>query len=171
MSHDVLDIDIAILDERWEGFFTPEILQVKTQTWLNGAINHLNPQFKKAEVSIALMNDSEIKILNHQYRQIDQPTNVLSFSQFDPSSPSVKMDTGQALLLGDIILSLDTLQREASEQNKNLEHHTAHMMVHGFLHLMGYDHMIEDEAEIMEALEIKILKDMGISNPYEQAIE
>lgn len=109
---------------------------------------------KNAEVSIILTNDKEIKVLNKKYRKIDKPTNVLSF------------ETGDNELLGDIFISFDTVAREAKEQNKTFEEHTTHMLVHGVLHLMGYDHLNNRDAKKMENLEIKLLKKLGIKNPY-----
>lgn len=111
---------------------------------------------KNAEVSITLTNDREIKRLNRKYRGKDTPTNVLSF----------EMDDSE--LLGDIFISIDTVLREAKSDNKTFEDHTAHLVVHGVLHLMGFDHMNDSEANKMENLEIKILKYLGIENPYSE---
>ena len=96
-----------------------------------------------AEVSIILTNDAEIHKLNREYRHIDKPTNVLSF------------ELGDDILLGDIYISLDTVLRESVSENISVENHTAHMVVHGMLHLQGYDHIQERDAIIMEKLEIK----------------
>lgn len=107
------------------------------------------------EVSVVLTDDAHIQILNRDYRGKDKPTNVLSFPQEERS------------MLGDIILSIDTLKKESDEQGKPLLAHVSHMLVHGCLHLLGYDHESEDEAQEMEALEIRILDGLGIKNPYE----
>ena len=109
---------------------------------------------KNAQISITLTDDAAIHELNREYRNIDAPTNVLSF------------ELGDATLLGDIFISLDTVAREAKSQNIPFADHVAHMVVHGVLHLMGYDHIHDRDAAMMEALEIKILKQMGIKNPY-----
>ncbi len=111
--------------------------------------------YKESEVSITLTSDSEIHVLNREYRNIDKPTNVLSF------------ELGDDLLLGDIYISLDTVKREAVALGISVEEHVAHMVIHGMLHLQGYDHIKDDEAEIMQALETKLLKKLGYKNPYD----
>ena len=113
---------------------------------------------KDAELSLLICDDNLIQELNGQWRGKHNPTNVLSFSG-DNSSP----------LLGDIVISVDTVQREAALENKIVEDHITHLIVHGFLHLFGYDHESEVEAEEMENLETQILGELGIANPYENA--
>ncbi len=112
------------------------------------------PAYRKSEVSITLTNDAEIHALNREYRNIDRPTNVLSF------------ELGDDVLLGDIYISLDTVAREATDAGISIDEHTAHMAVHGTLHLMGYDHIDDDEAEVMESREVEILNKLGYANPY-----
>ncbi len=114
-----------------------------------------------AEMSVVLTDDDEIKTLNASYRDKDAPTNVLSF----PASADAIMP-GMPLPLGDVVLSYTTICREAEEQGKALRAHTAHMIVHGCLHLVGFDHQTDEEAESMEAREIALLGAMGIRNPY-----
>lgn len=116
-------------------------------------------------VSIVLTDDAEIRELNRDYRHKDKATNVLSFPMFDDFSQMP--DIEEALELGDIILALETIQAEADEQGKSLRDHLAHLLVHGFLHLCGFDHMTDAEAEEMEKLEIEILAAIGIADPYE----
>lgn len=107
------------------------------------------------EVSVVLASNDFIQNLNKQYRNKDKPTNVLSFPQDDPRH------------LGDIILALQTIQTEAEAQKKSFENHFIHLVVHGFLHLLGYDHETDEEAREMEGLEIEILRHLSIENPYE----
>ena len=110
--------------------------------------------YKDSEVSITLVDDKQIHKINKKYRGMDKPTNVLSF------------ELGDDILLGDIFVSLDTVKREAKEAGISVEEHTAHMIVHGMLHLQGYDHIKDKEAKIMESKEVKILKKLGYKNPY-----
>jgi len=113
-------------------------------------------------VAVALMDDRAIRKLNKSYRGKDKPTNVLSFAALDGGKPP----RNQAWPLGDIILALGTCRKEARTQRKSLEQHLAHLVIHGVLHLLGYDHEAEAEAERMEGLEIAALKRLGIDNPY-----
>ncbi len=115
------------------------------------------------EVSFMLTDDKSMRKLNRAYRGKDKPTNVLSFAALDGAKPK----PGALWLLGDIVLASGVIAREAKQQAKKLDHHLSHMAVHGMLHLMGYDHQDDADAEIMEALEIEALAEMGIANPYE----
>jgi probable rRNA maturation factor len=112
------------------------------------------------EASVMLTNDAQIQELNRTWRNKDKPTNVLSFPS--PEQPGA---TGPRYL-GDIALAYETLVRESEDESKELAHHFAHLIVHGVLHLLGYDHEVEAEAEIMEALEVKALATLGIADPY-----
>ena len=112
-----------------------------------------------AEVSIRIVDKLESQTLNKQYRGINKPTNVLSFPADFPEGVHIP-------LLGDIVICAPIVELEAKAQNKTLEDHWAHMLIHGVLHLLGYDHIEDNEAEIMEALEIKYLAHLGISSPY-----
>ena len=112
-----------------------------------------------AELSIVLTDDAEQRELNAQWRGKDSATNVLSFPQIEPFAPV----TG---LLGDITLARETLLREAEEQGVSLEAHFTHLVVHGFLHILGYDHQTDAEALQMEGLETQILASLGVADPY-----
>jgi probable rRNA maturation factor len=115
-------------------------------------------------LTVILTNDSKIRTLNREYRGKDKPTNVLSFPMFD-SMGEIPAGAGD-IPLGDIFISFETIRQEAKEQGKSLNNHYTHMLIHGFLHLLGYDHMSESEAKSMESLEIRILKKFSIANPY-----
>lgn len=118
-------------------------------------------------ISIALSDDTEVQQLNAQYRAKDKPTNVLSFPmiQHDLLASLANTDDGEALL-GDIILAQGTCRNEAEGKQISLEQHASHLMIHGMLHLLGYDHIEDAEAEAMETLEIKALASLGLPNPY-----
>lgn len=111
---------------------------------------------------LVLSSDARVRRLNRDYRGKDKPTNVLSFAALDGGRPP----RSQPWSLGDVILALDTCRREARAQGKSLDRHLAHLVIHGVLHLLGYDHEADAEAERMEGLEIAALKRLGIDNPY-----
>ena len=119
----------------------------------------------RCEVSIALVDDSAMHLLNRQYRGIDRPTDVLSFALQEAEGvlPSVAETTEQPLVLGDVIISTDTAQRQADERGHSLEKEISILVIHGMLHLLGYDHEDDNEAEEMEALERQLLNDMPAS--------
>jgi probable rRNA maturation factor len=112
------------------------------------------------EVSILLTDDKAIRLLNREWRGIDQPTNVLSFPAA-ATKASVRMP-----LFGDIVIAYETLKRECDDEGRNFLHHLAHLTVHGFLHLIGYDHQIDTQAEEMEGLESKIMRRLQMPDPY-----
>lgn len=116
-----------------------------------------------AELSLVLTDDAAIRTLNRDHRGLDKPTNVLSFPQDDPEADAY------GPMLGDIVVAHETVAREAAEEGISFRDHFLHMIVHGFLHLVGYDHMNDDEAEEMEGLETAILARLGIANPYADA--
>jgi probable rRNA maturation factor len=114
--------------------------------------------FKKKEFNLVLSDSERIKGINNQFRGKNKETNVLSFSYIHQDSFDI---------LGECIFALEVIENEAREQNKSFEHHFAHMIIHGILHILGYDHEKSNaEAKIMEAIEIKLLKKLGIKNPY-----
>ena len=115
-----------------------------------------------AELSIVLTDDAEQQELNRDWRGKDAPTNVLSFPQIEPFSPVIG-------ILGDIVLGRETIEREAAELEKPFAHHFTHLVVHGFLHILGYDHLEENEALRMEGLETRILATLGVPDPYEES--
>jgi probable rRNA maturation factor len=120
------------------------------------------------EIAVRLTDDAEVRALNRDYRQMDKPTNVLSFPMVQPDliDNLANTDDGE-ILLGDIVLAYETCAREAGERNVSLESHAAHLIVHGTLHLLGYDHVHDDEAEIMESLERQVMASLGLHDPYE----
>jgi probable rRNA maturation factor len=120
-----------------------------------------------AEIAVMLTDDATIRTLNKDFRGIDKPTNVLSFPAPEIGGGRDEGDQDEApRALGDIAIAYETLRREADEEGKPFTHHLSHLAVHGFLHLIGYDHETDDEAEVMEALEVEILTQLGIPDPY-----
>jgi probable rRNA maturation factor len=126
-----------------------------------------NPAFaahSTSEAVVALSDDENVRALNASYRGLDKPTNVLSF-------PSGAAPRGGVIALGDIVLAAATVAREAHEQGVPPAHHLQHLVVHGLLHLLGFDHETEAEAAEMEALEIDVLSALNIANPYTEPAE
>ena len=113
-----------------------------------------------SEVTIRIVDNDESRELNHQYRGKDKPTNVLSFPFEAPAGITMP-------LAGDLVICAPVVEKEAQEQHKEPVAHWAHMVVHGILHLQGYDHIEDNEAEVMEALEVRLLSQLGFANPYE----
>jgi len=130
--------------------------QEQLQNWVNAALTGFNHD---TEIVIRIVDEPESAQLNTQYRHKQGPTNILSFPFEAP--PNIKLD-----LLGDLVVCAPVLKKEALEQQKQLSDHWAHIIVHGVLHLLGYDHIDEAEAELMENKEIAILNTLNIENPY-----
>jgi len=117
------------------------------------------PLARDCELSVNFTDDATIRALNAQWRGIDKPTNVLSFETPGPLD--------KRLALGDIVIAHETVAREAAEQDKSFDAHLTHLLIHGFLHLIGYDHQAPREADEMEALERRIAAALGLTDPYE----
>ena len=115
-----------------------------------------------AEVSVLLADDALVTTLNRDYRGQDRPTNVLSFPAGDATWPGAPAPA----LLGDVVVAFETVRREAGTEGRPLADHLTHLLVHGTLHLLGYDHASDDEAQTMEALEVELLAGLGVADPY-----
>jgi probable rRNA maturation factor len=118
----------------------------------------------EAELAVMLTDDAGIRTLNNNWRGIDKPTNVLSFPALPPTGPVGPDDPPR--MLGDIAIAYQTTRKEADDEQKPFDQHLSHLAIHGFLHLIGYDHENDDDAETMEALEQEILAQLGIPDPY-----
>jgi len=134
----------------------PSLEQI--EAWANAVLVAENTG--EQEITVRFTVDEESQTLNHEYRGKDKPTNVLSFPFEVP--PGIEMN-----LLGDLVICVPVIMREAQEQDKTPTNHYAHMVVHGILHLLGYDHIDDADADIMEAKEIRILASLNIGNPYQ----
>jgi probable rRNA maturation factor len=132
--------------------------QAALENWVAAVLARF-PEETRHEVTVRFVDADEGQALNSDYRGRDKPTNVLSFPFDGP--PGIALP-----LLGDLVLCHPVVEREAAEQSKRLEHHYAHLVVHGMLHLLGHDHLEDEEAEAMEQLERDILADLGIADPY-----
>lgn len=152
MSEVILDLQLACDDKH--GLPT----KVDFQRWLQGVLSLFRYQ---AEVTIRLVDESESHELNMTYRGKDRPTNVLSFPFEVPSEVALPLP-----LLGDLVICRQVVEREVYDQEKALEVHWAHMVIHGSLHLLGYDHILYEEALKMESLETDIMQKLGYPNPY-----
>lgn len=152
-----LDIDLAVEAGVWPS--EAELLALVERA-VGAAFSELD-LVGTSELSVVFTDDAAIRALNAEWRGKDKPTNVLSFPAFPPAK-------GGPLppMLGDIVLAAETVAREAQEENKPLESHMTHLVIHGLLHLLGYDHETEDEAEEMEAVERAALARLAIPDPY-----
>lgn len=159
-----LDLQISIEDDAWSS--EDELLAFSSRV-LEKAANYLAEEEAQPllphpiEVSLVFTNDVEIREINAEWRDKDKPTNVLSFPAY-PIQPGDKPGP----MLGDIVIARETVAREAVELEKSFDDHLTHLLVHGFLHLFGYDHIDNEEAEEMEGLETRILARLGLSDPY-----
>lgn len=133
--------------------------QAEFETWVRTAVGQTMPE---VELTIRIVEVAESQLLNLTYRGKDKPTNVLSFPFEAP--PEVELP-----LLGDLVICAHVVEQEAIEQNKPLNAHWAHMVIHGCLHLLGYDHIIDLEADEMESLETQLVEGLGFTNPYKEA--
>ena len=145
-------IDLQIACEQESGLPTEE----QIEQWATAAVQ---PQSDEVEMTVRIVDEAESHTLNLNYRGKDRPTNVLSF-------PFECPDEVELPLLGDLVICRQVVEREAQEQEKPLMAHWAHMVVHGSLHLLGYDHIEDDEAEEMESLETQIMTGLGFADPY-----
>jgi len=164
----IATIAVAIEADGWSGAL-PDPEALVTEAAL-AALAAACPELGPATISLLLADDQAVSALNRDWRGKDSATNVLSFPATDTRAgeiPEPEFD-GVPLELGDIALAYETCQREATEQLKTLADHTTHLTVHGVLHLLGYDHVAEAEAEAMEALETRILAGLGIADPYSE---
>ncbi|MEM8833207.1 MAG: rRNA maturation RNase YbeY [Pseudomonadota bacterium] len=161
-----VDIDISLQDPEWEKLGGVEkVVEESVKLTLKSAILPKIVLDRDTEVSIVLANNDLLHVLNREYRDKDKPSNILTFATLDSEEPV----TDGPLNLGDVFLSYETVMEEATDEGKFILDHVRHLIVHGVLHLLGYDHKQDDEATDMETLEIRILERMNVQNPYTKA--
>lgn len=151
---DALAIDLRVADPRWEALGDIDAFAAHV---LGRAATHMKTA---GEIAIVMTDDAEMHALNRQWRGMDKPTDVLSFPSDGPEIP------GQPQYLGDIALGYETSLRDAEAMQRPFEAHASHLLIHGFLHLLGYDHIEPEDAKVMEPLEADILAGLGWPDPY-----
>jgi probable rRNA maturation factor len=164
-----MSLEIALdADEEWDSSNWKSVVRSAAEAAIaESAYPDLADLDRRVEISVTLTGDEQVRMLNAKWRGKDKPTNVLSFPMAD------ERDLGRAnvavseLLLGDIVLARGVCGSEAAEKGLSVEEHATHLLVHGTLHLLGYDHQRDDDASDMETREVRALKRLGIANPYE----
>lgn len=163
-----VDVTVSVEDEAWErraGSLADRLAQAARAAWA-AAERPAGLDGAEAEIGVVLADDALVHRLNRDYRGKDRPTNVLSFALLDDAEGEVEPVPGAPILLGDVILAHGTVAAEAETQGKALAEHATHLVVHGVLHLLGYDHETDEDADRMERLEARILDGLGIADPY-----
>ncbi|MCH8614607.1 rRNA maturation RNase YbeY [Sphingomonas sp. SM33] len=164
----MLEIDIES-DEEWDSSTDWSLLVRKAAeaAIAESAFPQLTVSMRGVELSVRLTGDEEVRALNSEWRGKDKPTNVLSFPMLEEADLEEANVAGPELLLGDIVLARGVCEREAAEKDIPVERHATHLLVHGTLHLLGYDHLEDEEAADMETREVRALARLGIDDPYQ----
>ena len=153
--------EVLVVADNWQAEPDAEAVIHRAIT---AAAEMVDADVGEAELAVMLTDDTGIRTLNLNWRGIDKPTNVLSFPALQPSGAGAPSDAPR--MLGDIAIAYETTRREADDEQKLFDHHLSHLAVHGFLHLIGYDHENDGDAAAMETLEAEILAQLGIPDPY-----
>jgi probable rRNA maturation factor len=153
--------EVLVVADCWQ---TEPEAEAVIQRAVAAAAEIVDADVGEAELAVMLTDDAGIRTLNSNWRGIDKPTNVLSFPALQPSGPGGPDEAPR--MLGDIAIAYETTRRQAEDEQKPFDHHLSHLAVHGFLHLIGYDHEKDGDAEAMETLEQEILAQLGIPDPY-----
>ena len=167
-------VDVQTDDEQWSEVAKDTILWVQQAkdalyaTLCGREELPLMQEDKPLALCVCLSYDAKVRELNRDFRGLDKPTNVLSFANIDFADFATENQMFAEIDLGNVIIALETLQREAAEQGITFKAHFMHLLVHGMLHILGYDHIEQQDAEQMENLEVEILANLGIDNPYEK---
>lgn len=163
-----LEIDVSMENTAWRDALpgAPAIAQKAASVAFRLACEDGGPAPAQAEASLVLADDTLVRRLNREYRGQDKATNVLSFAGMDGNGGPKNGDASRPVLLGDLIVAFETTVAESAQSGKTLADHFCHLIVHGMLHLLGYDHQTGAQAERMEGLEVRILAELGIGDPY-----
>ena len=168
------EVNITINEPGWDNYLpdNQELSRRVVEVACDYANQHNAINFfqldKPLVINLCLSDDNEVHTLNRDFRNMDKPTNVLSFANIDSLGFDEECRLNDEIELGDIIIALETMQREAEEKGIALHDHYCHLLTHGVLHLLGFDHIEDNEAEYMESFEIEILKLLHINNPYQE---
>ena len=164
----MLEIDIEA-DEEWDSSTDWSLLvrRAAEAAVAESAFPELAEGARPVELSVRLTGDEEVRALNSEWRGKDKPTNVLSFPMSEQYELEQSDEDGPELMLGDIVVARGVCEREAAEKAISIERHASHLLVHGTLHLLGYDHNGDEEAADMESREVRALERLGIGDPYE----
>lgn len=154
----MIEVDLTVEDERWDELGDVQALAEQAAAAAFAAAGR--ELAEPVEIGMMMADDEAVRVLNRDWRGKDKPTNVLSFPSSQPPAPVGPRH------LGDIALAYETLVREAEAEGKTLRDHALHLLVHGVLHLLGYDHEDDAEADAMEAIEVAALAKLGVSDPY-----
>lgn len=160
---DRLDLAVTVEDDRWREILGEDAERLVTPFVL-AALEAGEAPREAVEIGIALADDERVRVLNRDYRGKDRPTNVLSFALTE--GEEIPVPEGGPVMLGDLVLARETVLREAAEQGKAPRDHAAHLIVHGVLHLLGYDHLTDADALLMERTEAAVLARFGLADPY-----
>ncbi len=165
----ILTLEVTVATDGWhEAVAAPEKVAARAA---RAAYTAASPDLgRSSEAAVVLTDNAEVQILNRDYRNEDRATNVLSFLAFDEDDIA-RLPADAPLILGDVVIALETATAEARAEAKTAEDHLSHLVVHGMLHLLGHDHKTDDEATIMERLEVDVLGQLGVADPYVVADE
>lgn len=147
-----------------------DVLMAWFEDAIGRAVSATDFNLRHGEISVVLTDDAAMQAINKELRGQDKPTNVLSFPALEPDALA-KLDGKHPFLLGDLVFALQTVKREADASQISFHHHMSHLIVHGFLHLLGYDHQLDRQANAMETLETRILASLGIADPYRDSAQ
>ena len=163
-------LEIALeAEEEWDSSssWEPQVRKAAEAAIAESAFPQLGTTGRHVELSVRLASDEEVRSLNAEWRRKDKPTNVLSFPMAEQYELEQSDEDGPTIMLGDLILAHGVCEREAEEKGISVEQHATHLVVHGTLHLLGYDHQADSDAADMEEREVRALSRLGIANPYE----